>query len=187
MDNYREVLQRIQADPLYLSNLSWGRPRTGHPEGTLQAHIDQLEANLDSIALELDPVEIDRLRILVHVHDICKPQAATGVVSSDPSNHGYMARDFLARFCPDRVLLAIAQHHDDGYMLYNYCRGNEDLCDRLRALFEAVIDPELFLLFACVDGCTEGKFARPLTWFLDIAATAVPVSERVFRCHERLR
>jgi hypothetical protein len=187
MVQYREVLQRIQADPLYLSNLSWGRPRSGHPEGTLQAHIEQLEANLERIAPELVFPEIDQLRILVHVHDICKPQAATGVLSSDPGNHGYMAREFLQQYCEDRVLLAITQHHDDGYMLYNYCRGDKDLSERLLALFEAVIEPELFLLFACVDGCTEGKFARPLTWFLDASATVIPVSERVFRCHARLR
>lgn len=187
MADYRNILRRVQEDPLYERNLGWGRPRAGHPEGTLQAHIEQLEANLARIRPELRDGEEERLRILVHVHDICKPQAATGVVSDDPSNHGYMASQFLALFCDDPALLKIAQRHDDGYMLYNYFRHSDELPQRLRHLLVDVLDPELFLLFACVDGCTPGKVAQPLAWFLEECDRVSPLSKRLFRCHHLLR
>ena len=46
MYDYESVLDRIRADERYQRNLDWGRPRKGHPEGTVRRHIAELEHNL---------------------------------------------------------------------------------------------------------------------------------------------
>jgi len=37
----RQILDAITADPRYLANLDWGKPRAGHPEGTVRVDGDQ--------------------------------------------------------------------------------------------------------------------------------------------------
>ncbi len=98
--NWNEVLGRIEQDPRYLENLDWGRPRRGHPEGTVRAHIKELEANLvqltngDSVPA-LAPDEVLRLRILIHVHDSFKADARPGVNIEHPRSHATLAAEFL--------------------------------------------------------------------------------------------
>lgn len=185
--NMMEILSRIQVDPLYLEGLDWGRPRVGHPEGSLRNHIEDLEANLERIRAHLREGEYERLRLLIHVHDICKPDAWTGVDSDHPQNHAYMARQFLARFCDDPQLLAITQLHDDGYILYTYYRGFNDLKTRLSRVLAQVEDVELFVLFNLVDNCLPGKRSEPLDWFVDTVATVAQLSPRIEVCRALLR
>ena len=47
--DYKSVFQSIIADPDYQKNLDWGKPRGGHPEGTVRAHIEELEQNLEKM------------------------------------------------------------------------------------------------------------------------------------------
>ena len=42
----REVIEKILADPRYQTNIEYGEPRPGHPEGKVKVHIADLEANL---------------------------------------------------------------------------------------------------------------------------------------------
>ena len=183
MIDYSKILREIQADPHYKSNLGWGRPRFGHPEGTLRAHIHQLEENLERIRPLLKEQEEERLRVLVHAHDICKPEATPGLPSSHPDNHAFLAKIYLARFCEDKDLLAITLHHDDGYRLFNNSRNGSHLDE----VFARVEDLELFLLFSLVDGCTPGKIAEPVDWLLQAAARRFQLTPRIGECHCLLR
>lgn len=171
--------------PVYQENLDWGRPRIGHPEGSLRNHIEDLEANLERIRDQLVDPEPDQLRLLIHVHDICKPDAWTGVASDHPRNHAFLARQLLAEFCSEPALLAITQFHDDGYFLYNYFRWSSE--ERMRQILVEVQDPELFVIFNLVDNCLAGKRKEPIQWFLRKVSQLVTLSERVWLCRDRLQ
>ena len=186
MLNYREALDRLRALPLYQENLLWGTPRRGHPEGSLANHINELEANLETIAELLLPDEEDKLRLLIHVHDICKPDAWVGVDSDHPNNHALLARRLLEKVCPDPVLLAITQFHDDGYILYQYYRRSGDLRGRLTGVLQAVQQVDLFLLFFLIDSCTAGKLSEPVDWVLATVAQQMAVPARVLEVRQRL-
>lgn len=183
----RQSLQRLQADPIYQANLDWGKPRYGHPEGSLRNHILDLEANLERLADLLNDDERERLRLLIHAHDICKPQARRGVLSDHPDHHGLLARQLLERYCQDPALLAITQYHDDGYTFYTYFRWNDDLADMLSQLYAQVLDPELFLLFTLIDSSLPGKEPQPEQWLIDQFERRFGISERVKECQRRLQ
>jgi hypothetical protein len=152
------ALALLQADPRYLSNLDWGQPRSGHPEGTIRAHIEELEQNLHRLAPRLTQSEIDRLRLLIHAHDTFKPDATSGVAILDPRSHASLARQFLAEFFPDADLLAIVQYHDEPFALWNRTRGGRSHdprkldTARLERLLTAITRHDLFSAFLLIDG-----------------------------------
>ena len=162
------TLARITADPRYQRNLAWGEPRAGHPEGTIAAHIRDLERNLDRLAPKLSEEEIGKLRILIHVHDTFKPGATDGVPIRDPRSHASLARAFLAEFTDEAELLDIVQNHDEPYALFLRARRGAGPPDSARwaALREKIRDWDLFIAFTLIDGSTPGKGRQPLIWLL---------------------
>lgn len=163
--DYAAILCAIQADPRYQANLDWGKPRSGHPEGTVRAHIAEIERNLDRLSARLSDTDIARLRLLIHVHDTFKATALPNVAITDPSSHASLARSFLAEFCADPDLLAMVQYHDEPFALWRQAqtKGAYNL-QRLQTLIETIRDWNLFLAFNIIDGCTAGKSPEPLLW-----------------------
>src|SRR5262249_31482518 len=47
MSEYEKIYDAVVSDPRYQHNLDWGDPRPGHPEGTVRAHIVEIERNLE--------------------------------------------------------------------------------------------------------------------------------------------
>lgn len=170
MHPYQLILDAICADPRYRRNLDWGEPRPGHPEGTVRAHIDEVERNVEHLRPKLNDDEYWKLRVLVHTHDTFKRDAEPGVPIADPRSHASLARAFLAEFCDDGQLLAIVQYHDEPYALWRQHRLNDE---RLQKLFDAVEDWNLFLAFCIADGCTAGKSREPLRWWFRTVAGRV--------------
>lgn len=168
MNRLPEALQfaEIARDPRYLRNLTWGAPRPGHPEGTIAAHIRELEQNLDALPLEFEERTRWRLKILIHTHDTFKPDATPGVPIFSERSHASLARRFLREFSQDEELLSAVQLHDEPYALWKkfVARGGLDE-QRFEALLRAIGDWDLFLAFLIVDGCTAGKRRDPLHWF----------------------
>lgn len=164
--DFISVFQAISSDPRYLRNLDWGKPRRGHPEGTVRAHIAELEANLERLRPRLTAEECDKLRLLIHVHDAFKAEAKSGVAIIDSRSHASLARAFLAEFCDDADLLAMVQFHDEPFALWRQVefKGAYNP-DRLAALIGAIQDWNLFLAFLIIDGCTAGKGRDKLHWF----------------------
>jgi hypothetical protein len=167
VSDYRTIFEAIIVDPRYLANLDWGEVRPGHPEGTVRAHIAELESNLETLRSRLSDEEYWKLRLLVHVHDSFKAQAEPAVPITHPKSHASLARAFLATYCYDDDLLAMVQYHDEPFALYRQLqyKGRYDL-HRFAALLGAIHDWNLFLAFMVVDGCTAGKSREPLHWFL---------------------
>jgi hypothetical protein len=164
---YKAAFEAIVRDPRYQRNLDWGEPRSGHPEGTVRAHLAELELNLESLRSRLSETDFWRMRLLVHTHDSFKAEAKAGVAITDPQSHASLARQFLASYCDDLDLLAMVQAHDEPFALWRQfsSRGQYN-ATRLGTLLEAIKDWNLFLAFLIVDGCTPGKSRGPLRWFL---------------------
>jgi hypothetical protein len=172
--DYQKIFEAITADPCYLENLDWGKPRSGHPEGTVRAHIAELEQNLKLLRPKLTDADYWKLKVLIHTHDTFKAESREGVPIADPRSHASLARAFLATYCDDADLLAMVQYHDEPYALYRQFenKGKYNL-DRLNALLKAIQDWNLFLAFNIIDGCTEGKSREPLQWFFGEVAGRV--------------
>jgi hypothetical protein len=159
------MLAAIKADPRYVKNLDWGKALPGHPEGTIRAHIAELERNLQALLPRLTEEEYWKLKLLIHTHDICKPESKPGVAITDPASHASLAQAFLAAHCDDPDLQAMVQYHDEPFALYRQFR-NKGKYDqkRFEALLRAIKDWNVFLAFTIIDGCTAGKSREPLRW-----------------------
>jgi hypothetical protein len=168
LDDFEKIFCDIQADERYQRNLDWGEPRKGHPEGTIRAHIRELEKNLNSLRTEVSETDHWKLKLLIHTHDTFKADAKQGVPISDPHSHASLARAFVAGFCDDTDLLSMIQYHDEPYALWkqHQTRGCVN-AERFDELLDAIFDWDLFLTFLIVDGCTEGKSREPLIWFFN--------------------
>ena len=118
MCNHRKAFEAIVADERYLRNLDWGKPRHGHREGAVRAHIAELEGNLEILRPKLAEDDCWKLKLLIHTHDSFKAEAKPGVAIADPASHASIARAFLAEHSDDSDLLAMVQFHDEPFALY---------------------------------------------------------------------
>jgi hypothetical protein len=166
VSDYEQIFNAITSDSRYARNLDWGKPRGGHPEGTVRAHIAELEENLEALRPRLSESDCWRLRILIHTHDTFKKDADPHAPISARNSHASLARAFLAEFCDDPDMLATVQYHDEPFALWRQVtsrgRCNET---RLGTLCSSIRDWDLFLAFLIIDGCTKGKSRDPLRWF----------------------
>lgn len=53
MIDHLRALEAVTTDPRDLGNLDWGEARPGHPEGTVRAHIAEIEPNLEALRSKL--------------------------------------------------------------------------------------------------------------------------------------
>jgi hypothetical protein len=174
MLDYEGMFQRVVDDARYQKNLDWGEPRAGHPEGTVRAHLAEIEPNLERLKPRLTESEYWKLRLLIHVHDSFKAEAKANVAICDPASHASLARSFLAEFCSDEDLLAMVQYHDEPFALWRQfvSKGSYNK-QRLKELLGHIRDWDLFLAFNIIDGCTPGKSREPLRWFFAEVASKV--------------
>ena len=171
MIDYKKAFDAITLDSRYLANLDWGEARPGHPEGTVRAHLAEIEPNLEILRTKLTDEDYWKLKLLIHTHDSFKGESQPGVPITDPKSHASLARAFLALHCDDADLLAMVQFHDEPFALYRQfeSKGKYNL-DRFNALLKAIHDWNLFLAFNIIDGCTAGKSREPLRWlFREVA------------------
>jgi hypothetical protein len=169
--DHRKAFEAATTDSYYLGNLDWGEARPGHPEGTVRAHIAEIEPNLETLRSKLTDEDYWKLKLLIHTHDSFKGEAQPGVPITDPKSHASLARAFLATHCDDADLLAMVQYHDEPFALYRQfeSKGKYNQ-DRFSALLKAIHDWNLFLAFNIIDGCTAGKSREPLHWlFREVA------------------
>lgn len=165
MTSYKEAFEAILLDARYQKNLDWGESRPGHPEGTVRAHIEEIERNLDTLRPRLSESDYWKLKLAIHTHDSFKAEATRGSRITDPQSHASLARAFLSEFCADPDLLAMVQFHDEPFALWRQFQSKGKYNhERLAALIKNIQDWNLFLAFNIIDGCTEGKSREPLRW-----------------------
>src|ERR1700747_1791641 len=107
MNDYQKALQAVVSDRRYLANLDWGEAREGHSEGTVRAHIAEIEPNLEILRPKLTHEDYWKLKLLIHTHDSFKAESRPGVPISDPRSHASLAREFLAPYCANPDLLGM--------------------------------------------------------------------------------
>jgi hypothetical protein len=174
MNQYEPIFAAVTRDERYLANLDWGQPRRGHPEGTVRAHIEELEQNLTRLRSRLSDDKFWKLRLLIHTHDSFKAEALAGVAISHPRSHASLARAFLGEFCQDEDLLAMGQLHDEPYALWKQQQHRASVdAGRFEKLLAAIRDWNLFTAFLLIDGCTAGKDRGSLQWFFAAIAGRV--------------
>lgn len=158
---------RFLEDPEFCRGLVWGVPRFGHPEGTIWAHIVEVNANIDR--LEVDADTRRKLRIVSWVHDTFKHIEHKGKPRDWTRHHAVYARKFLARYVDDELLLNVVEHHDEAYYcwrlahLYQQLGKSKTRLVRLRDSVGAYW--QLYYLFFKCDTCTGDKNPAPLIWF----------------------
>jgi len=158
-----DVERRVAEDAVLLEGLAWGRPRRGHPEGAVGAHVSDLLRTIDARG------ETGRrrreLRLISLVHDAMKCKVQHWLPRTGENHHAMRARRFAEAYTDDERLLATIELHDRPYGIWRVSRGRGgDPRDRLAAMSERIPDPELFLRFVELDGSTEGKDPEPVEW-----------------------
>lgn len=158
-----ELESALAADPDLLEGLAWGQPRSGHPEGTVGAHVAELLQTLDDWN-EAEPRRSE-LRLIALVHDTMKYRVRDWLPKTGENHHAMRARRFAERYLSDERLLATIELHDRPYSLWRRLRRRGGLDERaFTAMLDRIPDPGLFLRFVQLDGSSEGKTPEPVAW-----------------------
>ena len=158
-DLERDLLE----DPELREGLAWGKPRRGHPEGTVGAHVADLLGTIDRWG-ETGKRRAE-LRFIAIVHDSLKYQVKNWLPRTGENHHAMRARRFAERYTGDERLLATIEHHDRPYNIWRKTkrkgRGDDHALDEMLG---RIPDLDLFLRFVELDGSTEGKTHEPIRW-----------------------
>jgi hypothetical protein len=170
-----ELERWIVSAPRWQTGVEWGKPRPGHPEGTVGAHVRDVLANVDRLGL--GPEERRRLRLVALVHDTFKHEVDPGRPRTGDNHHAAIARRFLARYTDDSAALDITELHDEAYNAWQIAGRDGDPARaeaRARRLIARLgTRLPLYLAFYRADNATGDKRREPLEWFEALcAATA---------------
>jgi hypothetical protein len=165
----KEIIDLIKADPRYRKNIKYGQPRSGHPEGKVEFHIEDLEANLEALLIKgISHEDYWKLKFLIHIHDSFKAEAINDVPVLDERSHATIAKKFAGNFINDTDLLNMIQFHDENYKLWQeYSQTGLLNNERFQSLLNTIENWDLFLMFIIIDGCVKGKDYSKLTWFIN--------------------
>jgi hypothetical protein len=161
-----ELERRLARDPVLREGWGWGRPRRGHPEGSVGAHVADLLRTIDT--WDIPASRRAELRFLALVHDSLKFQVDDSRPKSGANHHAARARVVAESFTDDERLLATIEEHDRPYAIWRKLRRRGELDEEaLDAMLTRIPDLSLFLTFVELDGSTSGKNPEPLDWFKD--------------------
>ena len=161
-----ELERNVAAEPRLLEGLAWGRPRKGHPEGSVGNHVADLLETIDDWG-ETGTRRAD-LRFIALVHDAFKHAVSPWRPRTGENHHAMRARRFAEEYTRDERVLATIELHDRPYGLWRRRRLTAGVPDhKVDAMLERVPDLELFLRFVELDGSTEGKTPKPIEWLRD--------------------
>jgi RimJ/RimL family protein N-acetyltransferase len=156
----------ICADPAWRAGVVWGEPRSGHPEGTVIAHVAEVLANVERVAL--DPADRARLRLAAIVHDAFKADVDRSRPKTGENHHAMRARRFAERHIADADLLDVIELHDEAYLAWRQAGRDGDWPAaerRGRALLERLGSRhDLFMRFYEADNETGGKADEHRHW-----------------------
>jgi hypothetical protein len=152
-----DLERQLLADDELRAGLAWGKPRWGHPEGSVAAHVAGMLAAIDL----REPLRAD-LRVLALIHDSFKRQLQPDKPWSPANDHAQLARRFAERYLDDERLLAVLELHDEPYWLW---RSSAERDEALRRLLASIPDRVLLARFVELDAASEGKDLSFLWWF----------------------
>jgi len=158
---------KLVCDPDWIEGAVWGEPRSGHPEGAVAAHIAEVLANIDGLAVDREDRE--RLRLVALIHDTFKHRVDRDRPRTGGNHHAVKARRFAERHLDDRELLDVIELHDGAYNAWVKGRhgGKWDAAEaRAARLIERLgLSIDFYLRFYRADNATGSKAHAPLVWF----------------------
>lgn len=161
-----DLERRLAEDPVLFQGLAWGRPRGGHPEGSVGTHVADLLRTIDD--WRETGARRAELRLLALVHDSLKFRVRRVLPKIGENHHATRARRFAEHYTVDERLLATLQLHDRPYAIWRrQRRTGRPKAATVDAMLRRVPDRGLFLRFVEVDGSTEGKDPEPIAWLRD--------------------
>ncbi|MCC7425094.1 MAG: hypothetical protein IT428_32900 [Planctomycetaceae bacterium] len=161
-----ELERRIASDPRWQLGLDWGRPRPGHPEGSIRAHLQTVLANVDRLFGD-SPLR-RKLRLIALIHDTFKHEVDPDRPRSGANHHGMIARRFAEPLIDDQDVLDVIELHDEAYNAWQ--KGSRDgRWDRAIERVDALLDRlgptrTLFVGFYRCDNSVEGKASDSYDW-----------------------
>jgi hypothetical protein len=169
-ENGRE--EAICADADFIAGASYGKPRSGHPEGAVIYHIEEVLGNIDKFYN--DDEDRARLRLIAITHDTFKNKVNQNLPKFGDNHHGAIAKNFAEKFCHDTNVLQVILLHDDAYNAwsaggrhgdwYKAKRRAEKLINDLNALDNL----DLYMKFYRCDNATGDKSQDNYDWFNDL-------------------
>jgi hypothetical protein len=161
-ENERE--RAITQNARLLEGLAWGKPRKGHPEGSVGAHVAALLRTIDEWG-ETGQRRSD-LRFIAIVHDAPKGEVKEWLPRTGENHHAMRARRLAEDYVDDERVLATIELHDRPYSIWKRMRRKDRLDEtRFQRMLDRLPDPALFLRFVELDGSMEGKDPEPIRWF----------------------
>jgi HD domain len=158
-----ELERAVVADPILREGLAWGKPRRGHPGGSVGAHVADLLETIERWGETGRRRE--ELRFLALVHDALKYQVQNWRPKTGENHHAMRARRLAERYTDDERLLATIEQHDRPYNLWRKARRRGRLDEHaFSEMIDRIPDLDLFLRFVELDGSTEGKSHEPIRW-----------------------
>ena len=156
--------EKLSADPVLLEGLAWGRPRYGHPEGSVGAHVADLLERIESWGESGQ--RRSELRFMALVHDSLKNRVQRWRPRKGANHHAMRARRLAEAYTEDERVLAAIELHDRPYDIWRRrVRRGLPYGRVLRRMLDRIPDRALFLRFVELDGSTEGKNPEPIHWF----------------------
>jgi len=158
-----DLERALLADPVLQEGLAWGKPRRGHPEGTVGAHVADLLETIERWG-ETGARRAE-LRFLALVHDSLKYRVNNWLPRTGENHHATRARRFAEGYTADERLLATIEQHDRPYNIWRKARSKGHVDDHaLDEMLGKIPDLDLFVRFVELDGSTEGKTDDPIRW-----------------------
>jgi len=156
----------------FIEGCSYGKPRSGHPEGKVIYHVKEVLENIDKFYGE-DKDRSD-LRLIALVHDTFKHKVDRNKPKTGANHHGTIARVFAQQFTQDHQLLMIIEKHDEAYNAWSVGgrRGNwykaEERANQLiqGLLIEGGLG--LYIKFYKCDNATGDKEQDNYDWFINL-------------------
>ena len=159
-----DLEEALSRDAVLLRGLAWGKPRRGHPEGSVGAHVAGLLETIERWG-EAGARRAE-LRFIALVHDSLKFRVDERLPKLGENHHAMRARRFAERYTQDERLLATIELHDRPYALWRRLRRRGRLdAGAVDGMLARIPDVNLFARFVELDGSTEGKHPAPLDWW----------------------
>lgn len=169
IDVHSELEQTIIENPEWQEGLFFGKPRYGHPEGKIIAHIHEVLANVENLHWKVSLQDYQRLRLITLIHDTFKHKVDETKPKIGDNHHAVIARKFAERYINDKATLDIIELHDEAYHAWcqeYFCHNPQKAHERLQKLLARIKDHlQLFYLFFVCDTQTGDKNQESLRWF----------------------
>lgn len=159
--------EKILKDPIIQQGLKYGRPRDGHPEGSVENHVIEILKRID--LLDDSPKEKDKLRIIGIFHDSVKYRIDQKKPKVGDNNHGVLARRIAEKYISDSIILDIIELHDAYYYMWiRFAKKGNCVDDDFNCLVNRFKGRmRLYLKFMLIDGTTGDKDIKPRIWFYE--------------------